>query len=102
MSSDSYRDLHDDAYREWEENRADEFAAIQRRAFKAGFEAAAEESQTFRHLRQWLEEERDAAIEQWEEHDDDHQNIRRLAFSEVLVKLHELGCAPEDTDEQDN
>jgi len=39
--SDSYRDLHGDAYKEWRDERADEFAEIQRRAFMAGFEAAA-------------------------------------------------------------
>lgn len=95
--SNSYRDLHDDAYREWRDERADEFAEVQRRAFKAGFEAAAAESQNFRHLRQWLEEERDEAGEKAPE--DDMMHVRQLTFSEVLVKLHEMGCAPERDDD---
>lgn len=97
--TDGYRDLHGDAYREWRDERADEFAEIQRRAFKAGFEAAADESATFRHLRTWLEEQRDDAKAQYEERDgDDHMmHTRYLTFREVLVKLHEMGCVPEDT-----
>lgn len=93
----SYRDLHGDAYKEWEEERSEEFAELQRRAFLAGFEAAADESQNFRHLRNWLEEQRDDAKRQYEEsdHEDDMAHIRSLTFSDVLVKLHEMGCAPE-------
>jgi len=99
--SDGYRDLHGDAYNEWRGERADEFAAIQRRAFLAGFEAAADESETFRHLRSWLEEERDEAVRKYEESDGDEMMFARsLAFRDVLVKLHEMGCAPEEvTDE---
>lgn len=99
--SDGYRDLHGDAYAEWREERADEFAAIQRRAFLAGFEAAADESESFRHLREWLEEERDEATRKYEERDGEDMAMfgRRMAFTEVLVKLHEMGCAPEATDE---
>jgi len=98
--TDSYRDLHDDAYREWRDQRADEFAAIQRRAFKAGFEAAANESQNFRHLRQWLEEQRDEALERCQENDDDQTHfVRRLTFIDVLTKLSEMGCHAEGVDE---
>ncbi len=96
--SNSYRDLHNDAYQEWRDERADEFAAIQRRAFKAGFEAAAKESQQFRHLRQWLEEQRDDAEQQYEERDDDMQFARRLVFIEVLTKLSEMGCLKDESD----
>ena len=98
MSS-GYRDLHGDAYREWKQHQSTEYAEAQRQAFLDGFETAANESENFRLLRQWLEEQRDQAIEQWEEHDDEHQNIRRMAFSEVLVKLHEMGCEPQEADD---
>jgi len=98
--SDGYRDLHGDAYNEWRDERADEFAAIQRRAFLAGFEAAADESETFRHLRNWLEEERDEARRKYEEREDDMMFARSLAFRDVLVKLHEMGCAPEGVTEE--
>jgi len=99
--SDAHRDLHDDAYREWRDKRADEFAGIQRRAFKAGFEAAAAESQSFRHLRQWLEEQRDDAQEQVDGGSDREMEFARyLAFREVLTKLSEMGCRSEgDADE---
>ena len=97
--SDSYRDLHGDAYAEWRDERADEFAAIQRRAFLAGFEAAADESESFRHLREWLEEERDASKQRDTDAEDGDRmhRIRANTFSEVLVKLHEMGCAPEES-----
>jgi len=97
--SDSYRDLHGDAYKEWRDQTTDEFIQLQRRAFLAGFEAAADESQNFRHLRQWLEEQRDSANQQWKETDDTMSRVRGMAFSEVLVKLHEMGCAPKDAAE---
>lgn len=93
--TDSYRDLHDDAYREWREHRADEFVAIQRRSFKAGFEAAASESQNFNHLRTWLEEQRDDAKQQLDGDNGDHlDRMRYLTFVDVLVKLSEMGCDP--------
>ena len=95
--TDSYRDLHGDAYREWRDNRADEFAEVQRRAFLAGFEAAADESAEFRHLRRWLEEERDDAKAKYDADDDDMMHTRYLTLRDVLVKLHEMGCAPEST-----
>lgn len=96
--SNGYRDLHGDAYKEWKEERADEFVALQREAFLAGFEAAADESQSFRYLRNWLEEQRDQAHQKYEERDDDMMFARQLAFKEVLVKLHEMGNAPEDAE----
>lgn len=92
--SDGYRDLHGDAYDEWRDGAADEFAEIQRRAFKAGFEAAADESAAFRHLREWLEEQRDEANYKYDERDSDAQFGRSMAFKEVLVKLSEMGCQP--------
>lgn len=97
--SDAYRDLHDDSWREWKDERADEFAEIQRRAFKAGFEAAADESQNFRQLRQWLEEQRDEGMEKFKEsgQKDDLSHIRAITFREVLVKLSEMGCMPEES-----
>lgn len=86
------RDLHNDAQMEWREERADEFAEIQRRAFKAGFEAAADESQNFRLLREWLERERDQAHRQYEESDNHNDYVRYMAMVDVLVKLSEMGC----------
>lgn len=96
---DSYRNLHEDAYREWRDERADEFAEVQRRAFLAGFEAAADESKSFRHLRKWLEEQRDEAKRKYDDRDgdDDMMHARYLTFRDVLVKLHEMGCAPEES-----
>jgi len=96
--TDSYRDLHGDAYKEWRENRADEFVGIQRDAFLAGFEAAASESEDFRHLRGWLGEERDEAKTKQEENDDSLMFARYLAFVDVLVKLSEMGCGTEVND----
>lgn len=94
--SDSYRDLHGDAYKQWRDETADEFVQLQRRAVLAGFEAAANESQNFRHLRQWLEEQRDEAMRKYEERDDDQMAFtRQMTFKEVLVKLHEMGNEPE-------
>lgn len=90
--SDQYRDLHNDAHSEWKEERADEFAEIQRRAFKAGFEAAADESQNFRLLREWLEGERDLAHQRYEENDNHSDFVRYMAMVDVLVKLSEMGC----------
>jgi len=95
--SDQHRDLHDDAHAEWREERADEFAAIQRRAFKAGFEAAAAESENFRHLRAWLEEEREHARERMDE--DIGDQARYYTLVNVLVKLAEIGCEPVDDDD---
>lgn len=92
--TDGYRDLHGDSYKEWRDERADEFAEIQRRAFLAGFEAAANEAQSFRQLRNWLEEERDKANQKYEEREDDMMFARQLAFKNVLVKLSEMGCEP--------
>lgn len=99
--SDSYRDLHGDAYKEWRDERADKFVQLQRRAFLAGFEAAADESREFRHLRTWVEEQRDEAARKEQEREDGHMmTARRMAFSELLVKLHEMGNPPEeDADE---
>lgn len=99
--SNSDRDLHGDAYREWRDNRADEFVAVQRRAFLAGFEAAADESRSFRLLREWLEEQRDRSkqIDSEAEEGDRLHRIRVHTLAEVLVKLHEMGCEPEVSDE---
>lgn len=99
--SNSSRDLHDDAHREWRDECVEEFAAIQRRAFKAGFEAAATESKQFRHLRQWLEEQRDEAEARYGEADEATALARRMAFVNVLVKLSEMGCEPENAGDPD-
>jgi hypothetical protein len=96
--SNGYRDLHGDAYKEWRDEQADKFVQLQRRAFLAGFEAAADESREFRHLRNWLEEQRDQAHQKYEERDDEMMFARQMAFKEVLVKLHEMGNAPESAD----
>lgn len=93
---DSHRDLHNDAYAEWKDERADEFAAIQRRAFKAGFEAAAEESKQFRLLREWLEAQRDEAHKRYDEDAEPKDFVQYMAFVDVLVKLSEMGCESTD------
>jgi len=99
--SDAYRDLHDDAYREWRNERADEFAEIQRRAFKAGFEAAANEAQSFHHIRQWLEEQRDEARTRYDESEspDNGAHAEYHAYVGVLVKLSEMGCETDPANE---
>jgi hypothetical protein len=97
--TDRFRELHEDVYSEWKEDKADEFAAEQRRAFIAGFEAAASESQNFNCLVEWLEKERDEAHEEFEETDDDQMFARYLAFIDVLVKIDDIGCAPNDETE---
>jgi len=96
--SDAYRDLHGDAYREWKQHQADEYIQAQRRAFLDGFESAANESQNFRLLRDWLEEERDKSKTRNADDDGRMHGVRAQTFSEVLVKLHEMGCVPEDGD----
>jgi len=96
--TDSYRDLHGDAYKEWRENRADEFVGIQRDAFLAGFEAAASESKTFNLLREWVEEERDDRREQYKQTDEAGYEGEYFAYVNVLVKLSEMGCGTEVND----
>jgi hypothetical protein len=92
----SYRDLHNDSWKEWRDEQADEFTELQRRAFKAGFEAAAAEAKEFRQLRNWVEEERDETMEKYEERDDDDMMFaRQMAYKEILVKLSKMGCHPE-------
>jgi hypothetical protein len=92
--TDSWRRLHDKAHAEWRDEQADEFAELQRQAFKAGFEAAAFESASFRLLREWLEEQRDESARKYDERGDDMHFARQMAFKEVLVKLSEMGCRP--------
>ena len=96
----SDRKLHSEAYREWKEQRTDEYVQAQRRAFLDGFETAAKESEEFNLLRRWLEEQRDIAGEKYEKSGDDDFFVRRLAFIEVLVKLSEMGCMPDVDDNE--
>lgn len=88
--------IPDKVAREAAYERADEFAEVQRRAFLAGFEAGINEAETMAQLREWLETQRDDAREQYERDDNDRMFARRLAFVEVLTKLSEMGCRPED------
>lgn len=93
----SYRDLHGDAYSEWKEEKATEYAQNQRDAFLAGFEAAAKEGEGFRHLRNWLEEQRDEEKRLHEDREDDSTHfVRYLTFCDVLTKLSEMGCRKEE------
>lgn len=93
----SDRKLHTKPYSEWREHAADEYAQAQRRAFLDGFETAANEAQEFQLLREWLEQQRDKERELHEEQEDDMTHfVRHLAFKDVLVKLSEMGCRPED------
>lgn len=96
--SDSYRDLHGDAYKEWKEHAADEYVQAQRRAFLDGFESAANEGESWNLLREWVEEERDKAERKGQERDDGKMMFARsMAFKDVLVKLHEMGNEPKGT-----
>lgn len=92
----SDRDLHGDANRDWKDEKATEYAENQRAAFMAGFEAAAREGKPFNQLREWLEEQRDEALERYEEHGQDSDSVRRMTYIEVLVKLSEMGNSPEE------
>jgi hypothetical protein len=93
--TDQYRKLHGYAYSEWKEEQADEYAKHQRKAFMAGFEAAANEGKEFRLLREWCEKERDLAQKRYEENENHDDFVRRMAFVDVLVKLSEIGCRKE-------
>ena len=88
------RDLHTDAYKEYREEAADEYAQATRKAFLAGFEAAVSESEQFQLLRNWLQSERDIAMDRAE--DDPTMVARRYTMIDVLVKLSEMGCKPND------
>jgi hypothetical protein len=99
--SDQYRDLHGDAYKEWKENAANNYAQAQRRAFLDGFESAANEGKRWNLLREWVEEERDKAERKGQERDDGKMMFARsMAFKDVLVKLHEMGNEPKNTEAQ--
>lgn len=98
--SDTYRDLHGDAYREWKDEKATEYMENQRAAFMAGFEAAAKEGEQFRLLREWLTERRDEAKERHDETGDIDDFAQYHAFVEVLVKLSEMGCDPTENDHE--
>lgn len=94
--------LHEMAYSEWREHAADEYVQAQRRAFLDGFETAAQEAEEFRLLREWLESQRDKAEEQREQAtergDDNREHMhfcRGMAFTDVLVKLSQIGCRSE-------
>lgn len=78
-----------------------EFQDQQYNAFLAGFKAAAAEGESFSELRNWLETQRDNAQQRIEESEDgdDMMFARRMAFVEVLVKLSEMGCHSEETDQ---
>jgi hypothetical protein len=95
--SDGHRDLHTESAREWVEEYADVFADVQYQAFLAGFEAAANESESFDLLREWLESERDAALDKARGGDDEDpvMKMRYMTCVDVLVKLSEMGNAPE-------
>lgn len=95
--TDGYRDLHGDAYKEWKEQKATEYAENQRAAFLAGFEAAAKEGKQWNILRKWLQEQRDEATEQYEKYERHDDFVRRMAYVEVLVKLSEMGNPPEES-----
>ena len=78
------------------EAATDEYVQAQRRAFLDGLSAAAAEAGEFRHLREWLEEQRDEARQRYNETDETDELARCHAYISVLVKLSEIGCVPED------
>lgn len=94
----SDRKLHSKAYSEWREQAADEYVQAQRRAFLDGFETAAREGEEFALLREWLEDKRDEAAERHEQTEDSDDLAQRMAYINVLVKLSEMGCRPEEDD----
>lgn len=77
---------------------AEDFAKGQYQAYLLGFKAAMDEAESMRELREWLETQRDESTEQYKEHDDDMHFSRQMVMKEVLVKLSEMGCHPEDAD----
>jgi len=96
------KDLHAEAYSEWKENAADGYIQAQRRAFLNGFETAAKESEQFNLLREWLEQERDKRAEKYKESDDTIHFAMRQAYTDVLVKLHEMGNIPESAEDSED
>lgn len=96
---DRHRDLHEDAWNDWRDEQADEFAGLQHQAFLAGFEAAAEESENFRHLRRWIENQRDDARQRHDESGDVERLAEYHAYVAVLIKLSEMGCGPDEVED---
>ena len=83
--------LSERAYQDRRDEYADEYAQAQRQAFIDGFEAAAQEAQEFRELREWAEEQRDKAEARYHRHDYTFNSAQREAYLDVLVKLSEIG-----------
>lgn len=95
------RKLHTEAWQDFREDTTDQFIQCQRKAFLAGFEAAAHEAESFNRLRDWCQEKRDDARERSQERDDVHGKMAFAecnAYVQVLVKLSEMGCKPEESD----
>jgi len=88
--------IPDKVARETAYDRADEFAEVQRQAFLAGFQAGIEEADSMAQLREWLESQRDEADRRYQNSDESDDLARKLAFKNTLVKLHEMGCAPDE------
>lgn len=88
--------LSETAYQERRDRYADGYVQVQRQAFIDGFEAAVSESEEFHELREWLEQERDEAQEKSEEKEDMGWRWYRQAMIDVLVKLSEVGCNPDE------
>lgn len=89
------RNLHHGIAAEERETYADEYGQAQRRAFLDGFERAMSEDESMQELREWLEEKRDEAKRHHEQTGDAGDLARHLAYSNVLVRLSEMGCEPE-------
>jgi len=89
------KELHGKAYKQWRDETADGFVQAQRKAFLAGFEAAADESETLSLLREWAEQERDKAAAEYKDKDDSSFLFYKQAYTDILVKLHEMGNIPE-------
>lgn len=87
------------AWQDIRHERVDQFVQAQRTSFIEGFEAAVDESQSFDRLREYLEAERDNAREQYDKTGDEYWNQRRLCMIDVLVKISEIGCRPEETND---
>lgn len=88
--------LSEAAWQERRDEAADEYTQSQRQAFLDGFEAAVREAEEFRQLRNWLEDRRDHRAEENARTDNSVHLAMRMAYTNVLVKLSEVGCRSED------
>lgn len=88
--------LSEKAWRERRDEAADDYVQAQRQAFLDGFKAAVREAEEFRQLREWLEDRRDERAAEHERTGDSLHLAMRMAYTNTLVKLSEVGCRSEE------